>query len=143
MTRIIVSGDRHWFCEDIARKAVERMIVRYGDICITHGGATGVDAAFDEAALYLLCDVSVYPADWDRLGKKAGPIRNETMVAEGADFVLAVHRDLKSSKGTKSCCRAALKAGIPVYLIDSDACDPRRLTNESPELSGNPAGANL
>ncbi len=67
-----------------------------------------------------------YPANWD-LGKAAGPIRNAEMVAAGADMVIAVHRFLPNSKGTKNCVSLALKAGIPVYLIDSEDGEPTKL----------------
>jgi hypothetical protein len=73
-------------------------------------------------------------ADWDRFGKRAGPIRNAEMVAAGAMLCLAFHRFLPGSKGTKDCARRALAAGIPTWLIDSDAGIPRRLRADDPRL---------
>ena len=55
------------------------------------------------------------------------PIRNAEMVAAGAEMCLAFHRAISSSKGTKDCARRALAAGIPTYLINTEAAEPKRL----------------
>ena len=70
---------------------------------IVHGDATGVDESFATAAKGLGVAVEAHPADWDRLGKKAGPMRNGEMVRAGADLCIAVHRFIFNSKGTKDC----------------------------------------
>jgi hypothetical protein len=57
----------------------------------------------------------------------AGPVRNQEMVEGGAAICLAFHRAISLSKGTKGCCRRAIEAGIPTYLIDSQRAEPRRL----------------
>jgi hypothetical protein len=49
------------------------------------------------------------------------------MVEAGADLCVALHRELKTSKGTKDCVRQALAAGIKVYLIADDSGRPRRI----------------
>lgn len=51
------------------------------------------------------------PADWDRYGNAAGPIRNRKM-AEVADALVAVWDG--RSPGTKDCCSAFRIAGHPV-----------------------------
>lgn len=126
--RVIITGCRRWRCFDLARRIVDRLIARYGpEVDIVQGAADGVDWAFVEAAYDRGLGVCSYPADWEKHGKRAGPIRNAEMVKSGADFALAVHRDLKGSKGTLDCVRQCLAAGIPVYLIDSDDAEPRRI----------------
>jgi hypothetical protein len=126
--RVIVTGCREWRCEALAERVVARMVKRYGyDLVIVHGAAPGVDHAFDLAALKYRVRREPYPAEWIHHGAAAGPIRNGRMVKAGARFVLAVHRFLANSKGTKDCVRQAMAAGIPVYLIDSEDAEPRRL----------------
>jgi hypothetical protein len=49
------------------------------------------------------------------------------MVAAGAEMCIAFHRFQTGSTGTKDCARQAIEAGIPKYLIDSEAAEPRRL----------------
>lgn len=63
-------------------------------------------------------EVRDYPADWDRYGKKAGPIRNQAMLdGEFVKIVFAFSDDFVRSKGTKDMVRRAMKAGIPAYIV--------------------------
>lgn len=50
------------------------------------------------------------------------------MVDAGAELAIAVHRDLRGSKGTADCVRRCLEAGIPVWLIESEEVTPERVT---------------
>jgi hypothetical protein len=129
-TRVVVTGDRNWYCLDLAGKIVERLAGRHSvdGFVIVHGAASGVDSAFRDAR-NPETPHEPHPAQWERLGKKAGPVRNQAMVDLGADFCIAVHRDLAGSRGTKDCVARCLKAGIPVYLIDSEEVRPRRITS--------------
>lgn len=54
--------------------------------------------------------VERYPADWERYGKRAGPIRNRKMLDQGPDLVVAFGGD----KGTADCVREARRRGIAV-----------------------------
>jgi hypothetical protein len=125
--RVIISGDRNWHCDALARRVIARLVDRHGDVEIMHGAASGVDTVFAEAAIDAACDVHPFPADWEKHGKKGGPLRNTAMVDAGADFVIAVHRSLAWSRGTGDLVRRALAAGIPVYLIDGEDAEPKRI----------------
>jgi hypothetical protein len=125
--RVIISGDRRWNCPDLARRVIARLIARHGEVEVVQGGAKGVDAAFADAARVSGLVVHAFPADWDAYGKGAGPRRNQAMIDAGADFVIAVHRSLAWSRGTGDLVRRALTAGIPVYLIDREDGEPRRI----------------
>jgi hypothetical protein len=126
MIRILVTGSRYWRCNDLAVAIVRRMVKRYGKITIVHGGACGVDEAFAAACRELGVDAEPHAANWTA-GKIAGPQRNAEMVQSGIDLCVAFHQDLAASKGTKDCVRQALKAKVPVYLIEDDAGVPRRV----------------
>jgi ABC-type sugar transport system substrate-binding protein len=130
--RVIISGDRNWTCSDLARRVIARLVARHGEVDIVQGSADGVDFAFVEAAYDAGCGVCSFPADWEKHGKRAGPLRNQEMVDAGAEFVIAVHRSLAWSRGTGDLVRRALAAGIPVYLIDGEDVVPRRI-REIPE----------
>jgi hypothetical protein len=133
--RILITGDRHWRCEELAEAVVNRLIARYGpDLVIIHGGVPGVDNAFAIACRELGITAEPHVADWKGLGNIAGPARNREMVESGADLCIAFHRTLERSKGTKDCVRQALAAGIPVYLIDGDHGRPRRLLHADERL---------
>jgi hypothetical protein len=131
--RVLVSGDRNWRCGALARRVVARLADRFGaDLVVVSGTAEGVDTAFAAA-----CDVrgvahEPHAVHWHEKGKRAGPVRNQEMVDAGADFCIAVHRSLAWSRGTKDCAKRALDAGIPVWLIDSEDGEPRRI-REIPE----------
>jgi len=55
-----------------------------------------------------------HPADWTRLGKAAGPIRNQEMVDAGADMVYAF--PTPASRGTLDCMARAWVRGIPIFV---------------------------
>jgi hypothetical protein len=134
--RILITGDRHWRCDELAEQVLNRLLARYGpDLVVVHGGAPGVDQAFNVAGSELGLTVEPHLADWRGLGNVAAPMRNREMVEAGADLCIALHRTLETSKGTKDCIRQALAAGIPVYLIEDDSVTPRRVQADDPRLA--------
>jgi len=66
-----------------------------------------------------------FPADWDRYGKAAGPIRNADMLNAaqtlGGGLVVAFHSSLlvfnNPTSGTNHCARLAEQMGFTVYDI--------------------------
>jgi hypothetical protein len=133
--RILITGDRFWACHALDARVLRRLVDRYGpDLVVVHGAAPGVDESFDSAARGLGIAVEPHPADWDRLGSRAGPARDQEMVDAGAALCVALHRFLTNGRGTKDCCRQAIQAGIPTYLIDLEAGIPRRLKADDPRL---------
>ncbi len=122
--RVIVSGDRRWNCRSLAIRIVYGLMVKHGTaLLIVHGAAPGVDSAFAEACNDLGVDFEPHPADWQAHGRAAGPIRNGEMIAAGAAMVIACHRNLAGSRGTRDCVKRALAAGIPVWLVEDDKSD--------------------
>jgi hypothetical protein len=63
------------------------------------------------------------------------PVRNPEMVAAAAEMCFTFHRFLAGCSGTKDCVRRALEAGIPTYLIDSEATEQRQLRADDERLS--------
>ena len=140
--RILITGDRHWRCDELAEQVLNRLLGRYGpETVIVHGGAPGVDQSFALACRELGITAEPHLADWKGLGNVTGPARNREMVQAGADLCVALHRTLETSRGTKDCIRQALAAGIPVYLIEDEQAIPRRVHAEDERLSARrPAG---
>jgi hypothetical protein len=113
--RILVCGDRNW--KD--RGFVERIIEEYASnaLIIISGCAPGVDTFAVKHAKDMSYECLAFPADWERYGKAAGPVRNKRMLVEGKpDIVVAIHSDIEISKGTKNMIFQANKAGVPVHL---------------------------
>lgn len=61
--------------------------------------------------------VESFPANWSQYGHAAGPIRNQKMLDQNPDLVIAFHFDLEHSKGTKDMINRAKKACIPVRFV--------------------------
>lgn len=120
--RVIVTGSRK--LEDYAamREVFEdlfELTFPVEDVTIVHGGAKGADRIADDLAWDFGFRTVVYAADWDRYGKKAGPIRNQQMLVAGADLVLAF--PLADSRGTWDMVRRAEAAGVEVRVFKADA----------------------
>lgn len=60
-----------------------------------------------------------FPAQWDRYGKSAGLFRNQQMLDQQPDLVLAFTSDLEESVGTRHMVRIARAAGVPVEVFNS------------------------
>lgn len=116
--RVIVTGSRAWPDPVIVSRELTRLYLQHGPFTLIHGAcATGADAAaahwYEIAGQDLGCVEVKYPAEWEKFGTRAGPIRNEKMVKEaGADLVLAF--PLPEGSGTQHTMRLAREAGIEV-----------------------------
>lgn len=80
---------------------------------VVSGGAKGADALGEVWANANKTPVKKFPADWDKHGKAAGPIRNKQM-AEYADALIAVWDG--KSKGTKNMIETMRETGKPVFV---------------------------
>lgn len=88
-----------------------------GPLVIIQGGARGADLIARDRCAYHDIKFQTFPAEWDRYGKAAGPIRNQQMLDEGKpDCVIAFHDDIENSRGTKDMVERARKAGLTVHV---------------------------
>ena len=110
---VLVCGDRNWTNKDKIRE----VIIKHTPSLIIHGGCRGADTLAGEVAKELGIPVKVFPAEWDKYGKAAGPIRNQKMLDEGKpDLVIAFHNNIENSRGTKDMLYRAAKHAIPTIL---------------------------
>lgn len=111
---ILCCGDRNWTDIDTIRRTLE---LPPGTI-IVHGDARGADRLSGVVAREREFEVRAYPADWNKHGKAAGPIRNREMFnTEKPELVIAFHDDLANSKGTKDMVKYAESKGCPVMRV--------------------------
>jgi hypothetical protein len=82
------------------------------DVRIISGGAPGADRLAVSWAIANWCAFKEYPADWSR-GKSAGPIRNQAMLNEKPDLVVA----FPGGRGTADMVRRAKAQGFDVVEI--------------------------
>jgi hypothetical protein len=116
--KILVCGDREWGSYTAVGRELDTFMPWAGSLVVIHGGCRGADSMAGMWAKENGVPVMVFEADWGKHGKAAGPIRNRQMLNEGEpDYVLAFHRDLNKSKGTKDMVMAACAAGIPVRIF--------------------------
>ena len=111
--RVLVCGSRHWTDPAPVRAALASLPA---DTVIVHGAAPGADTLAATLATARGLVVEAHPADWARDGRRAGPLRNQAMLATGIDRVVAF-RLSGASPGTDHMVRLAQAAGVPVDVI--------------------------
>jgi hypothetical protein len=118
--RIIVCGGRNFRDRRAVFDALDRLHAKRGIDFLIQGGAHGADYLAWQWANVRGVPCGSYPADWDTLGRKAGPIRNQQMIDEGcADGVIA----FPGSKGTADMITRARRAGLTVWEPLGQRCD--------------------
>lgn len=78
---------------------------------IIEGGARGADRLARNYAQLMDIPVETYDAEWDKYGKRAGPIRNRRMIDEGKPTLVVA---FPGGSGTRNMVEQATKAGIRV-----------------------------
>jgi hypothetical protein len=81
---------------------------------VVSGCAPGVDTAGENFAAALDIDIETFPANWNKHGKAAGPMRNKEM-AEYADALLLIWDG--KSKGSANMKQNMLKLNKPIYEV--------------------------
>lgn len=109
--KVLVCGSRGWRRYTPILNAL--MELPKGTLVI-HGGASGADAYAARACRELGLKQQVFYADWGKLGKRAGILRNVEMLDEEPDRVLAFWDG--ESRGTKHAIDEAFKRGIDVKV---------------------------
>ena len=112
--KILITGDRNWTDE----AAIEQHLAGLGATEIIEGEARGADTLARIVAERRGWKIHKFPADWETHGKAAGPIRNDQMLKENPDLVVAFHDSLATSKGTGHCVKRALAKKMVVYLVN-------------------------
>jgi len=89
--KLLVCGGRRYTDAAGARCALDAM-AEIGPIeMIITGGARGADRLAEDYAVERGIPVRIFRAEWHRLGRAAGPVRNQVMLDEAApDLVLAL-----------------------------------------------------
>tara|TARA_R110000764_G_scaffold211319_2_gene297384 strand:+ start:756 stop:1124 length:369 start_codon:yes stop_codon:yes gene_type:complete len=115
--RIIIAGGRHFNDYEFLKKEASIFIseIENGEhIEIVSGGAKGVDSLGEKFAEEKSLELIVFPANWKKFGRAAGPKRNAQM-AEYATHLLSFWNG--ESKGTKSMLTLAKKENLKVKII--------------------------
>jgi hypothetical protein len=115
--RVIIAGGRDFTDFDYIKGYMATLPPWVEITEVVSGGATGVDTlAIAWASMYNK-PYRVFHAEWDRLGRRAGPIRNAEM-AVYADGLIAFWNG--ESKGTKNMIDQMAAKGAWVYVVRTD-----------------------
>jgi hypothetical protein len=81
---------------------------------VVSGTASGIDSLGEKWAAHYKIKIKRFPAEWNKYGNSAGPIRNKDM-AEYADALLLIWDGL--SRGSKSMKTEMQKAKKDIYEV--------------------------
>lgn len=116
MLKIIIAGGRDFNDFNFLENKVSEVLKKLdsNEIEIVSGGAKGVDAMGEKYAQKNGYPIKIFPADWSKYGRGAGPVRNKEM-AKYATHLIAFWNG--ESKGTKSMINLAKKNDLNVTVV--------------------------
>lgn len=116
---VLVTGGRNFGApheKAMMFDVISHIHITYGIECIVHGDARGADTVADEIAKLMHIDRVIFPANWDKHGKAAGPIRNRSMLDRiKVDLVLA----MPGGNGTADMVKQATKRNVDVIYAET------------------------
>ncbi len=113
--KVIVCGSRRWTDSRTIWRVLERLADHHPEVEIIHGAARGADTIAGEVGVALGFKVTAVPAQWEKFGKAAGPMRNKEMLGMAPDLVYAF-RCRGESNGTDNMIKIAKKAGVAIGI---------------------------
>ena len=113
MIKLIVAGGRDCTDEQVLFRALKKFPELSEPDEIVCGMAKGADYLGFNWATCLDIPIAKFPADWNRHGRKAGPLRNIEM-GDYADVLLALWDG--KSRGTKHMIEYMRKLNKPVFI---------------------------
>lgn len=118
--RVLVCGGRYFRDFGRVRAHLDALHDAHGFSILIHGGATGADklaGRWADEASDPIVGVVIYPAQWARRGRMAGPVRNIFMLRDSRpDLVVA----FKGGAGTAGMIDLAEEAGVRVVRCWDD-----------------------
>lgn len=119
--KLIIAGSRDIYIDElfIARLLSHFNIGGTGpelpsDLEVVCGGANGIDTCGEMWAKWQGIPVTYFPANWDKHGKSAGPIRNRDMAKYGDALLLIWDGESRGSAYMKKAMGFVSK---PVYEV--------------------------
>ena len=113
--KVLVCGGRDFDDRAGLFAALDRLHAARAFSVVIAGGARGADTLAVEWATDRGVPTEVYMAEWERLGRKAGPIRNQRMLDEGKPGLVVA---FPGGRGTAGMVALSREAGVDVITID-------------------------
>ena len=118
MAKVLICGGRDFNDYNLLSSYLVELFVKSPlvteDVTIISGHARGADKLGERFANANGCNLLIFPADWGKYKKAAGPIRNQQMIDEGKpDLVVA----FPGGRGTQDMIKRAKRYGIEVVEV--------------------------
>lgn len=114
--RVVIAGSRNFndyeMFANIVGEFLKPIREEY-ELIILSGHCLGTDLMGERYAKENGFEVEIYPAEWKKYGRSAGPKRNKQM-ADVADLAIAFPS--VNGKGTQSMIKYAKQKGIPIKI---------------------------
>jgi len=109
MTRVIVAGSRNFTNKKWLYEVLDNCLANImDDVEIVSGHCRGADMLGEQYAKEHNIPIVLFPADWDKYGKKAGYIRNDKMAKYASEKNgILVAFPIGKSSGTNMMIRLA------------------------------------
>lgn len=110
--RLVICGGRNYQFTAQDYNRLTEIHARHNVVEVVSGGCEGADRCGEHWAMTCanVGRIRTFPADWDKYGKKAGPIRNQAM----ADYTNATVA-FPGGRGTQDMLKRAKKAGHLIW----------------------------
>lgn len=112
--RVLITGGRDFDDQDLLERTLDELHSKHSFTTMIHGDASGADRLAGQWAESKGISVEANPADWKKFGRAAGPIRNQQMLDDKPDLVVA----FPGGKGTADMVSRAKKAGLLVVAVE-------------------------
>jgi len=113
--KVLVSGGRDYSNKGKVYDVLDRLHSQRPIEVIVHGGSTGADALAHQWAEERGVLTSVYPANWKKHGRAAGPVRNRQMLEEEYPHGVVT---FAGGPGTRNLINEAKKRELPIQSYD-------------------------
>ena len=108
----MIVGGRNYRLTPQALNLLDNLNEQHKFIILLNGLAKGIDQSAKEWAESSGIKVKGFAAQWDKLGKRAGPLRNQLMVNELKPFDVCVF--FPGNCGTDGCIELARKSSATI-----------------------------
>lgn len=108
--RVLVCGGRDYADQAKVSATLDELQPTF----LIHGAARGADQLADNWAVYNVVPFQRFPANWQKHGRAAGPIRNAQMLTEGKPELVVA---FPGGTGTAHMVMLARKAGVDVLEV--------------------------
>jgi hypothetical protein len=112
--RVLVYGGRDFTNQRLAFNALDLIHKEYGFTLVIDGMAKGADTLGFKWAQDKGLPSERYPAQWDKYGRAAGPIRNKQMLDEGKPDIAVA---FPGGAGTSNMTKQLLDADVLVKTV--------------------------